>query len=251
MIIMIKIAICEDEKDDCIRIQNFVETYATQNRIDYCLELFTSGEHFLESRFIPDILFLDIMMNKKDGIQVGDDIRRRKEKIIIIYTTSLSEKMAIAFNQIHSFGYLVKPIEENAFYKMLSDAIMQVQEIKKTDTVTFLSENNTIINLLVTDIYYFEYLDRKIKIAAKDGTYICIKEKIGDIAEKMDKYGFAMSHQSFVVNLYYVDKITLQTLLMRNGDEVSLAQKRASSFRKRLMKIAKESMNNGGCKSTY
>ena len=67
----------------------------------------------------------------------------------------------------------------------------------------------------------------------------------------MDKYGFAMSHQSFVVNLYYVDKITLQTLLMRNGDEVSLAQKRASSFRKRLMKIAKESMNNGGCKGTY
>ena len=30
---MIKIAICEDEKDDCIRIQNFVETYATQNRM--------------------------------------------------------------------------------------------------------------------------------------------------------------------------------------------------------------------------
>ena len=64
----------------------------------------------------------------------------------------------------------------------------------------------------------------------------------------MKPYGFAMSHQSFVVNLYYVDKISNQMLIMKNGDKVYLAQKRASALRKQLMQIAKESINRGGSK---
>ena len=55
-----------------------------------------------------------------------------------------------------------------------------------------------------------------------------------------------MSHQSFVVNLYYVDKITSQTLIMKNGDTVYLAQKRASAVRKKLMQLVKETIENGG-----
>lgn len=238
---MIKVVICEDEKADSLHIQKLLEEYADKYMMEYSLKVFDSGEQFLDSQFVPNILFLDIIMNKKNGIQVGEEIRKRRENIVIIYTTNLSEKMTIAFNHIHSFGYLLKPIGKDSFYRMMSDAILQVQENIAVDTVTFLSENNTIIRLPVMDIYYFEYYERKIKIVAKNDTYVYIKEKIGEIAGKMERYGFAMSHQSFVVNLYYVDKITLQTLYMRNGDEVFLAQKRASSFRKRLMQAAKES----------
>lgn len=92
----------------------------------------------------------------------------------------------------------------------------------------------------IPDIYYFEYYDRKVKIVTKDNIYVC-KEKIGSIAERMMKYGFAMSHQSFVVNLYCVHEIKKQALVMKNGDEVFLAQKRASMIRKMLMQAARKS----------
>ena len=39
-----------------------------------------------------------------------------------------------------------------------------------------------------------------------------------------------------------------QMLIMKNGDKVYLAQKRASALRKQLMQIAKESINRGGSK---
>lgn len=233
---MIKIAICDKDKKDRNQLKKFINSYEKEFNIKYCLKLFASGEELLKSQFMPDILFLDIVMNKKDGIQVGMEIKQKKAETLIIYITILSEKITTAINYVHAFGYFVKPIDKENFFQILSDAVMQI--LNNSDhnkkTIRFISEANTIIDLCPMDIYYFEYENRKIKIAAKDSTLIC-KGKIHDIADQMEEYGFTMSHQSFVVNLYHIEKISAQMLVMRNGEMVPLAQKRASAFRKRLM----------------
>lgn len=239
---MINIAICDDDKSDRERLVQLIRENTSGFMMEYHLELFESGEQFLESGVIPDILFLDIIMNDKDGIQLGFEIKDCYENTIIIYTTNLREKMVVAFNRLHVFGYLIKPVNRDELCTILSDAVKKVKSRQKfdKDIVTFLSENNTVIQLSAADIYYFEYRDRKIKIVTKGNTYVC-KDRIGSIAEKMEQYGFAMSHQSFVVNLYCVHEIKKQALVMKNGDEVFLAQKRASAIRKMLMQVARES----------
>ncbi len=239
---MIKIAICDDEQKDRDKLQELLKKYMLMSGGECNVQLFESGEEFLNSGFFPDILLLDIIMDDKDGIQIGAEIKRKFSGIIIIYITCLKEKMTAALNQIHSFGYLVKPINKHDFNAILSDAITQIHQSNKSDTVVFLSEKHTLIELNAKDIYFFEYMNRKIKIVTKDKTYICVKEKINSIADKMQKYGFAMSHQSFVVNLYHVDKISSQLLIMKNGEKVYLAQKRAAAFRRKLMQLAKESV---------
>jgi len=119
-------------------------------------------------------------------------------------------------------------------YGIAEKSEIVVKELSHWNETTFLTENHTVIQLRSRDILYFEYYNRKIRIVTFKGNYICINEKIGEIAIKMKRYGFAMSHQSFVVNLYQVDKITAQSLIMKNGDKVYLAQKRASVIRKEL-----------------
>ena len=109
-----------------------------------------------------------------------------------------------------------------------------LEQIYHQEMVTFLSEQHTVIRLWCSEILYFEYQNRKIKIVTVEKEYICINEKISDIAEKMKPYGFAMCHQSFVVNLYEIEKIGTQELIMKNGDRVYLAQKRAAAIRKEL-----------------
>lgn len=81
----------------------------------------------------------------------------------------------------------------------------------------------------------------------KNDNYVC-KEKISDIANKMEPYGFAMCHQSFVVNLYEVEKIVPQKLIMKNGSSVDLAQKRQSMIRKMIKQMVRESTERGGSK---
>ncbi len=108
------------------------------------------------------------------------------------------------------------------------------EEIPQFSLVTFLTEQHTVIRLCCSDIFYFEYMNRKIRIVTKEKEYICINEKISDLAKRMKPYGFAMCHQSFVVNLHEIDEIHSQELVMRNGDHVYLAQKRAATIRKEL-----------------
>ena len=78
------------------------------------------------------------------------------------------------------------------------------EETLDQSKVTFMLENHTLIRLRCRDILYFEYINRKIRIVTRDKEYTCINEKISDIARIMGPYGFAMCHQSFVVNLYEI-----------------------------------------------
>lgn len=240
---MLKIAVCDDEGSDREKVCELIRQFGRKDTREFDIQQFESGEQFLGSDYEPDILFLDIVMYEKDGIQTGAEMKRRHPDALIIYTTNFNEQMSTAFNHIHAFGYLVKPISEDDLFRILTDAVQQAVNREKGCCVTFLTENNTIAELPVKDILYFEYLSRKIRIVTWDGTYLCASEKIGRIAEKMKPYGFIMSHQSFVVNLYQVESIDRQMLVMKNGERVYLAQKRASSVRKQLMQLAEESLN--------
>lgn len=52
--------------------------------------------------------------------------------------------------------------------------------------------------------------------------------------------------ENFVVNLHYVDKISGAMLIMRNGTQVYLAQKRTAALRKQLMMNARKAIHRGG-----
>lgn len=128
------------------------------------------------------------------------------------------------------------PRERKVIYDLIQrvaeESDIVIKELLLWNEVTFMTESRALIQLRNRDILYFEYYNRKIKIVTTKGIYICINEKIGNIAEKMKRYGFVMPHQSFVVNPYQVERITTQSLIMKNGDKVYLAQKRASAIRK-------------------
>lgn len=242
---MLKIAVCDDEESDREKVCDLIRQFGQMYAREFDIQQFESGEQFLRSGYEPDILFLDIVMCEKDGIQTGAEMKKRYSDTLIIYITNFSEQMSIAVNHIHAYGYLVKPVTEDGLFHILTDAVQWAADRKGGRCVTFLTENNTIVELPARDIMYFEYISRKIKIVMKDERQLFISEKIGEIERKMKPYGFAMSHQSFVVNLYQVQCIEGQMLVMKSGERVYLAQKRASTVRKQMMWLAEDSLNEG------
>lgn len=242
---MLKIAVCDDEGSDREKVCDLIRQFGRGYAREFDIQQFESGEQFLRSGYEPDILFLDVVMYEKDGIQTGTEMKKRYPDAITIYITNFSEHMSDAVNRIHAYGYLKKPVTEEGLFPVLTDAVQRMAESKRKRHVTFLTENHTVLELQAKEIFYFEYINRKIKIVARDGTHLCAPEKIGGIAKRMKPYGFAMSHQSFVVNLYQVELIEGQMLVMKNGDKVYLAQKRASAVRRQLMQLAGEALGEG------
>ena len=82
----------------------------------------------------------------------------------------------------------------------------------------------------VSDIYYLEYQNRKLRLVMKYGECM-IRGKVSEFSKKMIPYGFASPHKSFVVNLYHVKAIRGYDIFMMNGDLIPLSQKRSTEFR--------------------
>ena len=127
---------------------------------------------------------------------------------------------------------LNKPVIKEKIYKQL-DEVIEYGKNEKEDTLIEFITDDGIKRLLPKEIYFFEYLNRTVKIKTSTKTYI-LKEKITVVAEFMSQYGFLMPHKSFTVNLFYVKSIKGYDIYMMDGSVIPLSQKKSVEFREQL-----------------
>ena len=59
----LKIAICDDDKNDMMRMSSLVSSYLDKHHYNICVDKFSSGEDFLNSDFASyNLVILDIFM---------------------------------------------------------------------------------------------------------------------------------------------------------------------------------------------
>lgn len=114
---MIKIAICDDDKCDREALNTLLQKYKMKYDKEYDIKLFESGEAYLKSGFISDILFLDIIMDDKDGIQIGQEIKKkRKDATHIVYM--------LAYSTCEAIGGVIVDAGVRFFHVKQSDSIV-------------------------------------------------------------------------------------------------------------------------------
>lgn len=76
---MINIAICDDDKAICTQIENILLEYAQNVCLKIETSIFYTGEtlldYFNKGNYF-DLIFLDIEMEKINGVEVGRKIRK-------------------------------------------------------------------------------------------------------------------------------------------------------------------------------
>ncbi|GJM13578.1 MAG: DNA-binding response regulator [Pseudohongiella sp.] len=187
----------------------------------------------------PDLLFLDIQMPGKTGLEM---IREIQSDILpmIIFVTAYDSFAVDAF-EIHAIDYLLKPVEK----ERLEEAIEKARQHKSQ--VGADSEKQRLLNLLVsltgksptaigemldTEDQSTEHADR---LAIKDGSsitfvpikdidwidaagdYMCVhvdgathimRTTMKELESKLDPSVFQRVHRSTIVNLRRVEKVS-------------------------------------------
>jgi DNA-binding LytR/AlgR family response regulator len=88
-----KIAICDDNRQDLLHIASLVETYRNTRKTELTYVSFQNATELLSTLEGGnyDVLLLDVLMPGINGIQAAREIREQDEQVKIIFLTSSPE----------------------------------------------------------------------------------------------------------------------------------------------------------------
>ena len=127
----ISILLCDDDLDDCHFFKDALETLSQTAK----LTIVHDGEQLMhllkETKSLPDVLFLDLNMPRKNGFECLSEIKldaKLKHLPIIIFSTSLEQEV---LKQLYNNGaryFIRKPAEFTQIQKMLQHALMLITQ---------------------------------------------------------------------------------------------------------------------------
>lgn len=224
---MYTIAVCDDEDAVSEKVKNLIEEWNPRVKV----ECYNSGEQLLKSYKPYQAVFLDIDMQGMNGIETGRQIRQIDKQTKIIYLTAYSDYAAGAFT-VHAFQYLIKPVNKRSLWNVLSELFAYDEKSVRKSILDFHAVNG-LICLAAEDIYYFEYVNRKVRIVTEQEEYFMV-DKISTVYERMKPFGFSMPHQSFVVNMLHVKNVRNQQIYLDNESIIPLSQKKQRTWKQEL-----------------
>jgi len=126
---MVKILVIDDEES----ILNVVQAYLQAE--SYEVHLARDGEQGLSAfrRYKPDLVILDIMLPKMDGLEVLQHIRRESETYVMMLTAKSEETDRIVGLTVGADDYLTKPFSPR-------ELVARVKAILRRDRTTAQSE---------------------------------------------------------------------------------------------------------------
>lgn len=202
---LFNIAICDDNPAQIDVITSFIEKIDTKYRFDIIKAY--SGEELLSNIKDKklDIAFLDIEMDGMNGIELGEKIREKSKTAIIVFITGFKEYAFNAF-KIKAFDYIMKPITEEKFNKLMNEIILRYNEqvyIGETKKYYIIKRCNDYIKISYKDIYFFEKKQRKIIVYTSKGEYD-FYGTIRQLKKDLDMDYFIQCHQGFIVNKFKI-----------------------------------------------
>lgn len=240
---MLQIAICDDEREDFLNMQLLVQEvmdfYGIRNNIQY----FETGEELLASSVSFDLIFMDIMLNEENGIEIGKKLYWKNKSVKIIFQTYYEDQCSNAVNESHAFAFLKKPIDSELLKKQMSD-FLQTKENSQDlwmsfENVVWVSEDSKIrkhmTKMPVQDIIYFEVSkkDKVVKVVTERGCFL-YSVIFHELEERIRPFGFEICSRGIMANFDKIQRVEKGNLIMSNGEVLPLSRRRNGIFRERM-----------------
>ena len=224
---MLLIAIVDDDPRDAGLLREYVERYCQKKDLAVMIHVFQDGLELIRSNENHDIVFLDIQMDKLDGLETARFIRKIGKESILIFVTNMAQ-FAIKGYEVDALDFILKPAAMESIVYVLDKAM---RRLDATASALFsLKTSEGVIGLSANDITYVEVFDHNLVYHTTRGDYT-VRGKLGDVSAKLNPERFVMCNRSFIVNLRHVSNVTADYLLI--GDtRISVSK----SHRKELLK---------------
>lgn len=218
---MIKAIAIDDEPLALTIIEHLCKTASNLS----LLQTFTDQDEAIDylSKHSIDILFLDIQMPQKNGIDFYKSLPIEK-KPAVIFTTAYQEYAIDGF-EVNAIDYLLKPIDQNRFEKAIEKALWWLQKegvnpLENSITIRADYKNN---NIILEDIQYIEGLDDYVQIYLENKPKLVARMSMKNMIELLPSDYFTRIHRSYIVPIKKIEtfdskQISIQNKIFPIGD---------------------------------
>lgn len=226
------IAIVEDAKEWAEKMRNVIQDTLKNEKTE--IEIYSSGEEFLQAGKEYQIVFMDIYLNGISGFEVTIKYKSQFSKSIVMIVTSYKEYCREGY-KVEAFRYIEKDNLEEEMQEGLEHALTK---LRRYQTMEINVPEQGKVMLVYKDIIYIETIkqERKVIFHTIKQDYTA-EEKITELTKRLEEDGFYRSNKSILVNLDWVEKVSsdgieaAKKICLKNGKKVSLGVKK----RKELM----------------
>lgn len=230
-----KIAIVEDSGEWMEKIKNKVQRII--NGKDVEIKTYDSAEEFLKTKEEYQIVFMDIYLRKMGGFEAVEQYKQQFPDCLIMIVT-LSKEFYKEGYKVDAFRYIEKDNLEEDLKEGIEHALIK---LRRYQTIDIDIPDKGKILLMYGDIIYIETIkrERKVIFHTKNENYIT-EEKISELEKRLKEDGFYRSEKSYLVNLDWVDEISLykmkstKKIPLKNGQDVPLGVKKKKELMERL-----------------
>lgn len=228
---MIKIFICEDNKEQKEKFKDIISNIILIENYDMEIELVTDDPYMildnLKNNTVAGLYFLDVDLRSDiNGIQLAEQIRKYDPRGFIVFVTTHAEMSYLTFmykveamdyiikDNYKNIGDRIKACIENALdkYKTKSSELQKVFSVKVDDRI---------INVDFNDIIFFETSTTIHKVILNSTSrQIEFYSNMKEVYEMLDER-FCRCHTSFIINKDKIKEIDKKNRIvhMITGDE--------------------------------
>lgn len=234
-----KIAIVDDES--VIREQ--ITDMVVKQIPDCIVDTYETGEHFLLAGRGYALVFLDIQMEGRNGIDIARVLRKYQEDVVIIFITGIKKYVFEAFD-VGAFHYLLKPVKERKFAEVFERAVREIENRRSLrEEPFFIKTKNRSYTMKKESVLYIESRGKKVEIHTKKEV-IEIYGSMSELERELGE-GFYRCHRGYLVNMAHIAEYDNNSISLGNGEIVYLAKERYGDFVKSYMRY----LRNGGITS--
>ncbi|WP_289834789.1 LytTR family DNA-binding domain-containing protein [uncultured Phocaeicola sp.] len=226
---MFRIAICDDESFFAEELKELISGYMMEKGLVFEIDTYSSGEALVKLgievvRYTA--VFLDINMEKIDGIKAAEKIREVSREVFIVFVTAYVNYSLEGY-RLDAVRYLLK---SNANFQSTvnecMNAIMEKLNYSVAKREFDFKEGTKEVSL--ERLLYIESNLHKLEfhIMEDDMKIYTMYETLNALEDRLAANDFVRIHQSYLVNIKYIKNVVRYKVVLTNGVELVIPKAR-------------------------
>ena len=221
---MIRIAICDDEKQILDEVSGYIENYAEKKKQkDIQVFRFDSASALLsalEDGKTFDVFVLDVYIGDEMGTALARDIRKYGIESPIVFATTSVEHAPQSY-EMGTLRYLIKPIVPAKFYEAMEVAFESAEKLGQR--LIKLKTENGVESINASHVMYSEAHDHYQYVTLLGDARLKVRLTVTELFATLAKYGgFIRVGSPYIINLRHVKNVSRTDVLLYNNISIPI-----------------------------